>query len=77
MLTDAESVELERSEAAMKRLDAETFDVDEVDPEEYQRLLARIVELRKKRDVLTAADLIRMGQTPEAKAAVNKRGRFG
>lgn len=75
MLTESESIELECLAAAWDRLD--DIDPDEVDPDEYQRMLARLVELRKKRDELTAADLIRMGNTPEAKAAVNKRGRFG
>lgn len=75
MLTEKEATELARCEESMKRFDL--ADPDEVEPEEYEALLKRIVDLRKKRDVVTADDLKRIGSTPEAKSAIVKRSRFG
>ncbi len=49
MLTNDEEVELARSEDAMRRFD--DAEPDEVDEDEYGELLARIVELREKRDI--------------------------
>ncbi len=40
--------EISAYEASLSRL--QKLDEDEVDPEEYERILARLVELRKRRD---------------------------
>lgn len=42
------SEEIARLEASMARLDE--MDSEEIDPEEYERILCRLVELRRLRD---------------------------
>ncbi len=51
MLTEKETAELARSEASLHRWTH--ADDDEVDSEAYEELLARVVELREKRDGIT------------------------
>jgi hypothetical protein len=49
MLTKSEEVELQRLEESMKRLD-EIVDIEEIEPDEYQRMMVRLVELRDKKE---------------------------